>query len=377
MANLRSTSTIGGRHIVSLDTMNEFIYQIQSGELEDKMKKSETVAIENFDTATTFMKDKKKNGIWRVLNGANSPGYNYGTLCAFSQEGARFQMYAPHKEADKSALYFRTGWDDDIKDWERVATKSMLDEGLNTKFNKTGGDISGNINASGYILSNNSLRVTDGGSNLFTTSAASGGVRFTTTGGLSTFNFDKRVNVNGEIYAGTNAGSKVWHSGNFNPNDYIAKSVPNLTRGTDLNTVITTGYYRCEAPVNAPSKITGWAYIEVIRHDDSWVLQKIYSFNGTYMYSRVKENGTWRIWTPLGGGMSYSQTISASNWTAVDGIYEMTITHNIGSENIASVMVTDSNKISQFTGFQVISSTVVKVFNSTNTAGKVIINAIQ
>lgn len=381
MANLRSSSTVGGRQIVDLDIVNEFIYQIQTGEAEDKMKKAEIQPITNFSEADHYIKTKSKNGIWQVNNGTGAPGYNYGTMCNFTQSSSRFQFYAPHKEtengSDVSALYFRTGWDWDLKPWERVATKSMLDRGLNTKFDKVGGDINGNINASGYILSNNSLKVTNAGSESLTMNVRDGISKFNTTGGVSEYFFDKRLKVNGEIFAGSNGANKVWHSGNFNPDNYISKFVTNLTRETDLNTILKTGFYMCDAATNAPSKIKNWSYIEVLQHNDNWVLQKIYSFDGLHIYSRVKENGTWKSWNAIGGGLSYTQNISAGNWSSVDGVYEMTITHNIGSENITSVMVTDSNKISQFTGFQVLSPTVVKVFNSANTAGKVVINAVS
>ena len=171
--------------------------------------------------------------------------------------------------------------------------------------------------------------------------------------------------------------NNVWHTGNLNPDNYVSRTATLLSNSTDLNTVTTTGYYRCSTPVNAPSKITGWAYIEVIKHNNSYALQKIYSYDGNHTYSRTLNNGTWTTWRPLGGGLSYTQNITAANWSLNDGVYELTVTHNIGSSNLTSVIVTDSNNMSMFTGFQIISSTVVKVFSSTNPAGKIVINAIQ
>ena len=380
MAQLRGDSKCGGKPIVTLDIMDNFIEQILGAGLDTKINKIEEDVITDFNTANTLIKDTTKNGFHQIVNGVNNDGkYKFGQLANLSNAAARFQMYAPHHESDSSALYFRTGWNNDIKNWERVATKNMLDTGLNLKFDKTGGNITGNVSINNGSLTVNNGVTSNGSNNIFT-----GKIKFgaSSEGLLSADSNKTMLSFNDANLEITNTllkfkGNDVWHTGNFNPNDYVSRTATLLTQGTDLNTTKITGYYRCNLATNRPSKITGWAYIEVIRHDDNYVLQKIYSYDGNHTYARTLNNGTWTPWKPLGGGLSYTQNIVEGNWSSSDGIYEMTVTHNIGSENITSVIVTDSNKMSMFTGFQVISSTVIKVFSKTNPAGKIVINAIS
>lgn len=379
MAHLRGDSTIGGKPIVSLDMMNNFVEQIQGVGLNAKINKFEDEKITDFNKANEILKDTDKVGFWQINNGANNENkYNYGQLANFSNTNARFQLYAPHKENDSSALYFRTGWNNDIKSWERVISKTMLDSSMSTKFDKTGGTITGPVTVDNSI--NCEGLVSHGMVNWLKYGAQIGNNRVAGIYGsgndgllLSTENADVIIEDNAFKYKNYN----IWHSGNLNPNDYVSRTAELLSASYNLNNLKTTGYYRCNTPSNAPSKITGWAYIEVIRHDDKYVLQKIYSYDGNHTYSRTLNNGTWTTWRPLGGGLSYTQNITAGNWSLNDGVYELTITHNIGSTNLTSVIVTDSNNMSMFTGFQVVSSTVVKVFSSTNPAGKIVINAIQ
>lgn len=379
MAHLRGDSTVGGKPIVTLDEMNTFVEQIQGVGLKAKINKFEEDVITDFNTANTIIKNTDKVGFWQVNNGANNDGkYPYGQLSNLSNQRARFQLYAPHQENGYSALYFRSGWDDDVKAWERVTTQTMLNYELNKKFDKTGGTIAGSVAIENGLTCQG--LISQGSANWLKYGTAIGanrncGIINSDNGGLKLYTNAASVTIDDNAFKYNN--SSVWHSGNLNPDNYIPKTAILLSNSTDLNTVITTGYYRCSTPVNAPSKITGWAYIEVINHSSTYALQKIYSFDGNHTYSRTLNNGSWTAWRPLGGGLSYTQNITAANWSLNDGVYELTITHNIGSSNLTSVIVTDSNNMSMFTGFQIISSTVVKVFSSTNPAGKIVINAIQ
>ena len=61
----------------------------------------------------------------------------------------------------------------------------------------------------------------------------------------------------------------------------------------------------------------------------------------------------------------------------VNGMYEMTISHNLNCTNITSVIVTDSDNISMFTGFKITSSSTIKIYCSSAVDGKVIINMNQ
>lgn len=372
MAQLRGDSTCGGKPIVTLDVMNTFVEQIQGVGLKAKINKFEDSIINNFNTTDSYIKDKEFNGFYQLENAINNDNkYNYGLLANLSQKRARFQLYAPNKEGTYSALYFRTGWDNDIKSWERIVTHTTLNTELNKKYDKTGGTISGAVNinsslsATSSIISNNGFYI---GAN------KSYGLTNSSNNGLKLFSNSTTLTLEDSAFKYKNY--DIWHTGNFNPNDYVSKTATLLTASTNLNTITTTGYYRCNTPVNAPSKITGWAYIEVINHSSTYCLQKTYSYDGLHTYSRTLNNNSWTTWRPLGGGLSFTKSITASNWTASNNIYEMTVTHNIGSENITSVIVTDSNKVSMFTGFQVVSSTVIKVFSDTNITGKIVINAI-
>lgn len=379
MAHLRGDSTVGGKPIVTLDVMNTFVEQIQGVGLKAKINKFEEDRITDFNTANTIAKDTDKVGFWQINNGTNNDGkYPYGQLANLSNVNARFQMYAPHNESGRSALYFRTGWDNDIKSWERVTTQTILTSELNKKFDKTGGTISGSVEIQNGL--NCEGLISQGTVNWLKYGTAIGtnrdcGIINSDNGGLQLYTSSANLTIENNAFKYNN--NNIWHSGNLNPNNYVSRTAELLANATNLNTITTTGYYRCNAPANAPSKITGWAYIEVINHSSTYALQKIYSYDGNHTYSRTLNNGAWTAWRPLGGGLSYTQNITAANWSLNDGVYELTVTHNIGSSNLTSVIVTDSNNMSMFTGFQIISSTVVKVFSSTNPAGKIVINAIQ
>lgn len=378
MAHLRGDSTVGGKPIVTLDVMNTFVEQIHGVGLKAKINKFEEDKLTDFNAADTIIKNTDKNGFHQINNGTNNNNkYNYGQIASLSNANARFQLYAPHQESGASALYVRTGWDNDIRPWERVTTQSILSTELNKKFDKTGGTISG------AVTINNGLNceglISHGSVNWLKYGTALGinrdcGIINSDNGGLKLYTSSANVTIDNNAFKYNN--SSVWHSGNFNPDHYVSKTATLLSDSTNLNTVVNTGYYRCHIPANAPSKITGWAYIEVINHSSTYALQKIYSYDGNHTYSRTLNNGAWTAWRPLGGGLSYTQNITAANWSLNDGVYELTITHNIGSSNLTSVIVTDSDNMSMFTGFKIVSSTVVKVFSSTNAAGKIVINAI-
>lgn len=74
-----------------------------------------------------------------------------------------------------------------------------------------------------------------------------------------------------------------------------------LTKGTDLNTIVHTGFYRGDWLVNKPSGSGAhtWTWIKVSKHDSwgSWVLQEAIDFNGKVSAFRVKKNEQgWTAW---------------------------------------------------------------------------------
>lgn len=59
------------------------------------------------------------------INNTNPSGlsgaYQWGTYVSFAQNDGRFELYAPHTGTDSDHIYARTGWDDDRKNWEKLA----------------------------------------------------------------------------------------------------------------------------------------------------------------------------------------------------------------------------------------------------------------
>lgn len=69
-----------------------------------------------------------------------------------------------------------------------------------------------------------------------------------------------------------------------------------LTEGSDLNNVITPGFYNGSNLLHAPSG--GFNYIRVSRHTygDGYLLQEAIDFNGVVSAFRIKFGGTWSEW---------------------------------------------------------------------------------
>ncbi|MED4359477.1 pyocin knob domain-containing protein [Geobacillus stearothermophilus] len=71
--------------------------------------------------------------------------------------------------------------------------------------------------------------------------------------------------------------------------------------GQDLNNIKMTGIYMGDNLTNAPiPKAAGnWCYIEVIRHNDTYIIQKAYKLNSgqNSLYMRRCEAGTWSAWS--------------------------------------------------------------------------------
>lgn len=384
MAHLRGDSTVGGKPIVTLDVMNTFVEQIQGVGLKAKINKYEEDKLSSLSDADTIIVDKEMNGFWQVDGTSTYNGMHpQGQLANLSNTIAKFQMYAPVREGSSSALYFRTGEGSTIRPWERVVTNSILTEQLKTKIDSSNG-IANNLTINDQLKITNDVFL--GELNWFKT-----GFFLGTTAADSNSSAIYPTESNGIfLQVGNNKGldieqslmlfngKEVYHEGNFDLNKYVERSPKILIPGYDVGIAKGTGYYVCNNPSNVPDSMTGLVFIEVINYADNfYILQKIYSTNGKYSYYRTFSNNTWTDWVSLVGPLSYVKNITSSNWSKNGDTYEMTITHNLGSENITSVIVTDSDKISMFTGFQIISSTVIKVFSATNPSGKIAINAIQ
>lgn len=97
-----------------------------------------------------------------------------------------------------------------------------------------------------------------------------------------------------------------------------------LKSGTDLNTIVETGFFRGDGLVNRPtgSGTHTWTWIKVSKHDTgSWVLQEAIDFNGVVSAYRVKKSGSWQSWK------QYAIQNSVAQFTAVNQskVYTATI----------------------------------------------------
>lgn len=97
-----------------------------------------------------------------------------------------------------------------------------------------------------------------------------------------------------------------------------------LAEGTDFNTITTAGFYRCYNPLHAPTvgSLSGWKYLRVTRHDDSWVLQEVSDYRGGTPAFRLKSDNVWNSW------QYYAVQNKVAEFTAVNQtkVYSKTIT---------------------------------------------------
>lgn len=389
MAELRGGSTVGGKPIATADMVNKLISSTQIQDLVNKMNKFETTDITTLASLNSIFKDSSKNGVYQISNIAPDANiYEYGGLFSSGCNTYGFQIYYPEKDSSagtSSAMYFRTKNSSTLRNWERVATYSYTDALNSLKFDKSGGTIAGDTTISAALTANklvvnNVITSTANGNSLTLGSSNSNYCSFLNSADVP-FSFNNNIITSGEMYATTV--NKVWHAGNLSPADYTMKSIQ-LSNNFDLDTLITEGKYRCLQATNRPSKILNWAYVEVIRHDEANVLQKIYNYEGSHNYIRNKVSGFWSEWIPLAGNSSYIFTIDATtDWTLdslvsseTKGLYYITITHNLNSENITSITLTDTAKALHSTGYSTVDSNKSTLWCDENPTGKVIINAI-
>lgn len=103
----------------------------------------------------------------------------------------------------------------------------------------------------------------------------------------------------------TQAGSQVWHAGNFNPATKLDHR-ENL-RGyaetvSDWNNAAENGWYMASGATNAPTA-GSWYVGRVTVHNSSWITQEAWRFTegtagvATPVYRRSKVNGTWGGWS--------------------------------------------------------------------------------
>ncbi|MED3551027.1 pyocin knob domain-containing protein [Cytobacillus praedii] len=80
-----------------------------------------------------------------------------------------------------------------------------------------------------------------------------------------------------------------------------------ITATGDWNNYTSTGFYQGDNLLHQPENKNGegtYWYVEVIKHNDSWCIQKAYNFNSGRAMSRTKVSGVWNDWENAGGGGS-------------------------------------------------------------------------
>ena len=99
-----------------------------------------------------------------------------------------------------------------------------------------------------------------------------------------------------------------------------------LTAGTDLDTIVDTGFYNVSTPLHSPtgSGAHDWKYIRVSKHSNNngHVLQEAIDFNGNVSAFRVQQNNKWFEW------QYYAVQNKVAEFTAVNQtkVYSQTIT---------------------------------------------------
>ena len=411
MAYLRGNSKVGGKGIATVDIIKKLIESNESSDINSKLSKySGTIATLN--EFNNLLTSNQHNGIYDVQFSNKNPNdplpmnKDNGVLLSSVGSTGKLQLFATQKSSGLGDLYLNSGLNGN--NFQKIALQKDLD----TKLNLTGGTLTGILNSNSDITTTQNIRANVGNFNNGVYSNSDITIESTNSDikrfvfhklegnkdnscfmyvQPSQFGFyDRKTNKEILYYNFSDHflrsqapqlilnGSRVWHEGNFDPNNYIPKATVRLGSGYDLNNLSTTGFYTIYQPLNAPNRIRGWCYIEVMLHSQdatNYILQKVYDFETGISYLRVKNAGVWKPWKPLAGANSYSKEIAANEWVGDNGAYSITITHNLGLDNITSVILTDSNKYSMSTGFSIIDNNKLKVYCTSNVAGKIVINA--
>lgn len=407
MGFFRGGSTVGGKRVATEDMFLEVIRSNEAADINSRLAKY-TGTITTVTDFNNLSLDKKDNGVYdvqianKITNDPLIINKKDGILFNLSTDIGKLQLFSTQENGGQAEFHINSGATGN--NFQKIALQKDIDK----KLNLTGGTLTGTLNSNSNISTSADITAR----RLDTTSgiSANGDIMSKISGsGEGEIGFiDSHLNKSVYLYCNSNnAGfydsglgispwyyshdkilksgmtdiilstGTVWHSGNFNPNNYIPKDTPRYDSGADLNTLLTTGFYMANNALNRPSQLDNWIYIEVIRHNDGYVLQKVYSFYKPVGYFRVRQNNAWSEWAPLGGAGSYSKAVATGDWrdSDGDGAYETTVTHNLGMPNITSVILTDSNGYSMSTGFSTIDNNRLIVYCGTNPAGKIVVNA--
>lgn len=102
-----------------------------------------------------------------------------------------------------------------------------------------------------------------------------------------------------EVFDKHLAESTQWQRHKLSQDDGVAINIS----GQNLDNIVKTGFYMGANVDNAPvpKHADNWIYLEVIRHDDKYILQKAYILNDSSrphtMFVRTKMVGIWSTWS--------------------------------------------------------------------------------
>ena len=95
-----------------------------------------------------------------------------------------------------------------------------------------------------------------------------------------------------------------------------------LNAERDWDDYINTGLYMGINLQNAPQGGNGWKHVQVLKHNDNWVVQVAYDFDGGVTSVRTKTNGSWNAWKYLANKddlQKYTQGTPWQNLTLQNG----------------------------------------------------------
>ena len=87
-----------------------------------------------------------------------------------------------------------------------------------------------------------------------------------------------------------------------------------LSAEIDWNNYTDSGQYMGYNLSNSPQGGNGWKHVQVLKHNDNWVVQVAYDFSGQVVSVRSKTNGTWNAWKKLATQDDISRITQNTAW---------------------------------------------------------------
>lgn len=254
------------------------------------------------------------SGLYRLVSGCtNTPNSGSSQGCHIIHTNwdtnAAHQLYFEYH----GSMFYRYKYGGEWSDWKRVWTEFGFNP--DNYLPLSGGSITGGLGVSGYLTAG-VLRVK---------ATSYPQISFVNT----TTNRDSLLLVSGsELYwrptAGTATDYKVYHSGNFNPNDKFGFSAVQLS---DLNNAPNNAFFvGAHNAANAPVA-NSWSNGFTIAYGNNTDFRKQFCYAGDKWWTRGQSGTTWSAWAQIWdsgnlGNATTSQAglMSAADKTKLDGL---------------------------------------------------------